>query len=104
MRTAKDIKLAGRKVALRIGSARYNIAPGASTTVKVKLAKGSKRLADRKGHLKVLAIASTGRSGKIALQLAAPHPRARHGEDPLGTPPPRIKSGLAPSRGGAALP
>ena len=66
VRTAKGIKLAGRKVALRVGSARYNIAAGASTTLKVKLAKGSKHLADRKGHLKVLAIASTGRSGKIA--------------------------------------
>jgi Ca2+-binding RTX toxin-like protein len=66
VRTAKGIKLAGRKVALRIGSARYDVAPGASTTLKVKLAKGSKRLADRKGHLKVLAIASTGSSGHTA--------------------------------------
>ena len=45
---------------------RYNIAPGASRTLKVKLAKGSPRLADSKGHLKVLAVASTGRSGEIA--------------------------------------
>ena len=66
LRTAKGVKLAGLKVALQLGSARYNIAPGASKTLKVKLAKGSQRLADRKGHLKVLAVASTGRSGKIA--------------------------------------
>jgi hypothetical protein len=32
----------------------------------VKLAKGSQRLADRKGHLKVLAVASTGPRGNIA--------------------------------------
>jgi hypothetical protein len=32
----------------------------------VKLAKGTRRLADRKGHLKVLAVATTGRSGEIA--------------------------------------
>jgi Ca2+-binding RTX toxin-like protein len=64
--TAKGIKLAGLKVALQLGRARYNIAPGGSRTLNVRLAKGSKRLADRKGHLKVLAVTSTGRSGKIA--------------------------------------
>ena len=66
VRTAKSVKLAGLKVVLQLGSARYNLAPGASRTLKVKLAKGSQRLADRKGHLKVLAVASTGPSGKIA--------------------------------------
>ena len=66
LRTAKSVKLAGLKVTLQLGSARYNIAPGASKTLKVKLAKGSRRLADRNGHLKVLAVASTGRSGKVA--------------------------------------
>ncbi len=66
LRTAKSIKLAGRKVALQVGRARYNVVPGASRTLKVKLAKGSRRLADKSGHLKVLAIASTGRSGEIA--------------------------------------
>ena len=66
VRTAKRIKLAGLNVALQLGSARYDIAPGASTTLKVKLANGSRRLADNKGQLKVLAVASTGRSGKIA--------------------------------------
>jgi hypothetical protein len=34
--------------------------------VRVKLAKGSRNLAGRKGHLKVLAVAATGASGKIA--------------------------------------
>jgi Ca2+-binding RTX toxin-like protein len=66
VRTAKRVKLAGLKVTLQLGSARYNIAPGASRTLKVKLAKGSQRLADSNGRLKVLAVASTGRSGKIA--------------------------------------
>ena len=66
VRTANRVKLAGLKVALQLGSARYNIAPGASRTLKVKLAKGSRRLADRNGRLKVLAVASTGPSGQIA--------------------------------------
>ena len=66
VRTAKRVKLAGLKVTLQLGSARYNIAPGASRTIKVKLAKGSQRLADKNGRLKVLAVASTGRSSKIA--------------------------------------
>ena len=66
VRTAKRIKLAGLKAFLQLGSARYNIAPGASRTLKVKLAKGSRRIADSKGRLKVLAVASTGASGQIA--------------------------------------
>ena len=66
VRTAKAVRLAGLKVTLQLGSARYNIAPGASKTVKVKLANGSKRLADRNGRLKAIAVASTGPSGKIA--------------------------------------
>ena len=64
--TAKRIKIAGLKVALQLGSKRYNIAPGTSRTVKVKLAKGSRRLADNKGRIKVLAVASTGPSSQIA--------------------------------------
>ena len=67
LRTAKRRQArAGCSAVLQLGSARYNLAPGTSTTVRVKLAKGSRRLADRKGHLKVLAVASTGPSGKIA--------------------------------------
>jgi len=66
LRTAKAVQLAGLKAVLQLGGARYNIAPGASKTLKVKLAKGSKRLAERKGQLRVLAVASTGSSGKIA--------------------------------------
>ena len=66
LRTAKPVRLAGLKVTLQLGSARYNIAPGASKTLKVKLAKGSQRLAGSKGQLKVLAVASTGPSSQIA--------------------------------------
>jgi len=66
LRTAKRVKLAGLKAVLRLGSVRYDIAPGASRTLKVKLPTGSRRLADGKGHLKVLAVASTGPAGKIA--------------------------------------
>jgi Ca2+-binding RTX toxin-like protein len=66
LRTAKAVRLAGLKVTLQLGSARFDIAPGASQTLKVKLAKGSRRLAGRDGRLKALAVASTGRSPKIA--------------------------------------
>ena len=66
VRTAKAVRLAGLKVTLQLGSARYNIAPGASKTVKVKLAKGSRRLAARNGRLKAIAVASTGPAGRVA--------------------------------------
>ena len=66
VRTAKAVRLAGLKVSLQLGSARYDIAPGASKTLRVKLAKGSRRLAGPKGQLKALAVASTGPDGKIA--------------------------------------
>jgi Ca2+-binding RTX toxin-like protein len=67
VRTAKGVKIGGRKVVIELGKARYNIAPGASKTVKVKIAKGSQRLADSKGRIKVLAVATTGTSGNIAI-------------------------------------
>jgi hypothetical protein len=66
VRTAKAVRLAGLKVTLQLGSARYDIAPGASKTLKVKLAKGAQRLATANGRLKAVAVASTGASGKIA--------------------------------------
>jgi hypothetical protein len=66
VRTARSIKLAGLRAVLHLGSARYSIAPGISTTLRVKLAKASRRLGDDKGHLKALAVASTGPSGEIA--------------------------------------
>jgi Ca2+-binding RTX toxin-like protein len=65
VRTAKPVRLAGLKVTLQLGSKRYNIAPGTSQTLKVKLAKGSRRLAGRNGRLKALAVASTGADGQI---------------------------------------
>ena len=66
VRTAKRVSLAGLKVTLQLGSARFNIAPGASKALKVKLAKGSRRLAGSNGRLKAVAIASTGADGSIA--------------------------------------
>jgi Ca2+-binding RTX toxin-like protein len=66
IRTAKSVKLAGLRAVLRLGNRRYNLTAGSSRTLKVKLARGSRRLANRKGHLKVRAIASTGPAGKIA--------------------------------------
>ena len=66
LRTARPARLAGLRAVIQLGSARYDLAPGTSRTLKVKLATGSRRLADRKGRLRALAIASTGTSGKIA--------------------------------------
>jgi Ca2+-binding RTX toxin-like protein len=66
LRTAKAVRLAGLKVTLELGRARYEIAPGASRTLRVKLAKGTGKLADRKGRLKVRALATTGPSGNSA--------------------------------------
>ena len=66
VRTANRVNLAGLRAALQLGSARYSIAAGASRRLNVKLARGSRRLADDKGRLEVLAVASTGASGKIA--------------------------------------
>ena len=94
VRTAGSVKLAAVKAVVQLGSARYNLTPGASKTLKVKLARGSRRLADRRGHLKALVVASTGASGSIAesskrLTLA------------LGTPAPRrsTSSAVAPKFG-----
>ena len=66
LRTARPARLAGLRAVIQLGSARYDLAPGASRTLKVKLSTGSRRLADRKGRIKALAIASTGPAGKIA--------------------------------------
>ncbi len=67
LRTAEPVKLGGVRAVLQLGTARYTIASGAAQTVKVKLVKGSKSLADRHGRIKVRAVATTGPAGKIAL-------------------------------------
>jgi hypothetical protein len=66
VRTAKAVRLGGLKAVLQLGSARYTVPPGASRTIKVKVPKGTNRLANRKGQLKVRALASTGPSGNLA--------------------------------------
>jgi Ca2+-binding RTX toxin-like protein len=66
LRTAKRVKLGGLRVVLQLGSARYDLAPGAAKTVTVRLASGSRRLAARNGRLAVLAVASTGPAGQLA--------------------------------------
>ena len=66
VRSAKGVKLAGLKVGVQLGRVRYKIAPGKSKTLKVRLARGSNRLAGRNGRLQVLAVAATGPSGQIA--------------------------------------
>jgi Ca2+-binding RTX toxin-like protein len=66
LRTAQRIELGGLKAAVQLGSARFDIAPGASATVSVRLPKGVARLAGRKHHLAALAVASTGSSSSSA--------------------------------------
>ena len=66
IRPANGARHVGRKAGLELGHARFNVAPGRSRTVKVKLAKRSRRLAARNGRLKVIVVASTGRAGKVA--------------------------------------
>ena len=66
VRTAKAVRLGGLKAVVQLGSARYSVPPGASRTIKVKVPKGTNRLADRRGRLKVRALASTGPSGNPA--------------------------------------
>jgi Ca2+-binding RTX toxin-like protein len=68
--TARHVRLGGLSVVLQLGSARYNVAPGATATLRVKLARGIERLADRKGRVAVVEIASTGNSGRIASSSA----------------------------------
>jgi Ca2+-binding RTX toxin-like protein len=60
LRTAKGV---------RLGATRYAIAAGQSKTLKVKLPKGSARLADGKGRVKALVIASNGVSRRLTLAL-----------------------------------
>jgi Ca2+-binding RTX toxin-like protein len=64
--TAQPVKVGGLKAVVQLGSARYDVAPGVSTSVNVKLASGIARLADKKGRIAIRAIASTGASGRTA--------------------------------------
>ena len=64
--TAKSVKIGSVKAVIQLGQARYNVRIGASATVNVRLASGARALADRKGHINVLAVATTGASGKAA--------------------------------------
>jgi Ca2+-binding RTX toxin-like protein len=66
VRSAKAVRLGGLKAVLQLGSTRYDIAPGGERTLRVKLAKGTKRVADSKGRLRVRALASTGPSDNTA--------------------------------------
>jgi Ca2+-binding RTX toxin-like protein len=61
---AAGSKLARQATGPQIGRARYDVAPGHSRTIKVKLAAVSKRLAGRKGHLAAIAVATTVSAGR----------------------------------------
>jgi hypothetical protein len=74
--SAKTIRVAGIKVRLDLGSARFRVAPGQTAKVKVTLPAGAKRLA-KSGKLAVRAIAASKEGGRVAesarsLTLALP--------------------------------
>src|SRR4051794_12375672 len=73
--TANRVSVAGHKHVLQLGRARFNLAPGASKRLKVRLPNGVQRLADRKGHLKVRASAATGGAGASSRRLTLAFPR-----------------------------
>ena len=64
--TPKRVTIAGRKLVLELGSTRYDLRPGATATLRVKLRRASRQLADRNGRLKVIARATTSVSGAAA--------------------------------------
>jgi Ca2+-binding RTX toxin-like protein len=66
LRTANSVKVGGVKAVVELGSSRYNVAAGRSATVNVRLVRGVRSLTDRKGNIKVLAVATTGASGNAA--------------------------------------
>jgi Ca2+-binding RTX toxin-like protein len=66
--TGNGVRIAGLKAMLELGKARFDVAPGAAKTVKVKLARGVERLADRKGHIKVRAVAASS-SQRLTLKV-----------------------------------
>ena len=85
VRTAKAVRLAGLKVTLQLGSARYNIAPGASQDAE---GEAGRRAAGAwpaaSGQLKALAVASTGasarsRRARSASRSRSARPRRRGG-------------------------
>jgi hypothetical protein len=63
---ARSGTLAKHTSGLQLGRARYDLGPGRSRALEVKLADVSKRLAARNGRLGVIAVATTGRAGAVA--------------------------------------
>jgi len=64
--TARRVRLGGVMAVLEVGRTGYDLAPGGSATRRVRLGRGVRRLANRRGKLAVRAIASTGTSGRLA--------------------------------------
>jgi Ca2+-binding RTX toxin-like protein len=67
LRTARSVRVGGLRAVVQLGRARFTLADGASKTLKVKLPRGSRRLADRKHRLSAVAVASTGASKRLTL-------------------------------------
>jgi hypothetical protein len=67
LRTAKGVQLAGRRRAvLELGRARYDLQPGTSRVLRVKLTKVIARALDMRGRLQVVAIASSATAGNAS--------------------------------------
>ena len=62
--TAKAIRIGGIKLRVELGSRRFNVAPGATDQVSVRLPAEARSLAQR-GKLKVRAVASTREDGSL---------------------------------------
>jgi hypothetical protein len=70
LRTAGRVRLGGVSAVLELGTARYDIAPGATTMVAERLPTPIDRVAARNGHVKALVIASTQQ--RLTLLLRRP--------------------------------
>jgi hypothetical protein len=68
LHTATRVSVAGGRRILELGRTRYSIARGTSRSVKVTLARATGRIADRKGHVRVIAVASGAGASAISLR------------------------------------
>ena len=80
--TAREIKVGKVKIVVQLARVSFNVAPGKSARVSIKVPKGAEALANRKGKLPVRALATTGPSGvsasstqKLTLDFGKPRKR-----------------------------
>ena len=64
--TARAIRIDGFRFVIRLGRASFNLDPGESVRLRIRVPRGSADLANRRGRLVVRAIATTGASPATA--------------------------------------